>query len=173
MVAKSCDDLKKPIVNKTSQFLVLSYWKCIWIIWIFLFILVSRDEIDIIYHILPFIIKSINPVQSYLHIMELYACILQIFVMIRICINVFNSRTIKECCMKTIHMQSYPLSSYLLKLIIYYIGPILYLYWFIFWINTIKFGLIFKISLYFKITETIRQHEKSCSFTSSYYSLTC
>ena len=140
---------------------------------IFLFILVSRDEMDIIYHILPFIIKSINSVQSYLHIMELYACILQIFVMIRICINVFNSRTIKECCMKTINMQSYPLSSYLLILIIYYIGPILYLYLIIFWINTIKFGFILKISLFFKITEIIRQHEKSCFFTSCYYSLTC
>ena len=140
---------------------------------IFLFILVSRDEMDIIYHILPFIIKSINSVQSYLHIMELYACILQIFVMICICINVFNSRTIKECCMKTINMQSYPLSSYLLILIIYYIGPILYLYLIIFWINTIKFSFILKISLFFKITEIIRQHEKSCFFTSCYYSLTC
>ena len=140
---------------------------------IFLFILVSRDEMDIMYHILPFIIKSINPVQSYLHIMELYACILQIFVMICICINVFNSRTIKKCCMKTINMQSYPLSSYLLILIIYYIGPILYLYLIIFWINTIKFGFILKISLFFKITEIIRQHEKSCFFTSCYYSLTC
>ena len=140
---------------------------------IFLFILVSRDEMDIMYHILPFIIKSINPVQSYLHIMELYACILQIFVMICICINVFNSRTIKGCCMKTINMQSYPLSSYLLILIIYYIGPILYLYLIIFWINTIKFGFILKISLFFKITEIIRQHEKSCFFTSCYYSLTC
>ena len=140
---------------------------------IFLFILVSRDEMDIIYHILPFIIKSINSVQSYLHIMELYACILQIFVMICICINVFNSRTIKECCMKTINMQSYPLSSYLLILIIYYIGPILYLYWFISWIKAIKFGFILKKSLYFKITEITREHEKSCSFTSSYYSLTC
>ena len=32
--------------------------------------------------LLPFNIKSINPIQNYVHITESYACILQIFVMI-------------------------------------------------------------------------------------------
>ena len=65
----------------------------------------------------------------------------------------FNSKAIKMYYVITIHMQSYPMSSYSFKLIkIYYILPILYVKLIISWISSIKVRLILIILLYLKVS---------------------
>ena len=58
------------------------YWKYFNIILSFFSYFLGQSELVSSNKFLPFNIKSINPVQKYLHITESYACILKIFVVI-------------------------------------------------------------------------------------------
>ena len=58
------------------------YWKYFNIILSFFSYFLGQNELVSSNKLLPFNIKSINPVQKYLHITELYACILKIFVVV-------------------------------------------------------------------------------------------
>ena len=127
------------------------YWKYFNIILSFFSYFLGQNELVSSNKLLPFNIKSINPVQKYLHITELYACILKIFVVVFLLPidffsflflrkvgwgggcggwerNLFNSDIIEVCCtVGCLHIESYPISSYQFILIkIYYICLILY-----------------------------------------------
>ena len=94
-------------------------------------------------------------IESYLYFINIcYDILLLYFILIMIFFNsfwnVFNSKTFKECYILSIHIQSYPLSSYCLLLNkIYYICPIFYFRKNISSINTIKFRFILEIFFVF------------------------
>ena len=88
--------------------------------------------------VFPLSIKLINPIQKYPHIIELYACILKMFVLMFLVFDkflnffrsMFYSKTIKisNIIIIIINIQSNPISSNIRILIkIYYIYLILYL----------------------------------------------
>ena len=81
--------------------------------------------------VFPVSIKSINPIQKYRHIIESYACILKIFVVMFFfnkCFylfrNMFYPKTIKISNIIIMNIQSNPMSSSIKVFIkIYYINP--------------------------------------------------
>ena len=115
-------------------------------------------------------IKSINPTQKYLHIIESSACILKIFVFtFSLPINVLISfgiystqKTIKVLSIITLYVQDNPMSSNIRVLIkIYYIHFVLYfIRQIIMWIHISKFRLIFIVFFYFNIRQWMNWKKK-------------
>ena len=76
--------------------------------------MIRRKQTSII-KVLPAKIKSVNPVQKYSHIMELFDCILNMFIFMFLCsinfsISLGTCSTLKPCV---------PVSTYLSRFIIY------------------------------------------------------
>ena len=96
-----------------------SYWKCFSIILSFSSYLLGENKLIYSNKVLLFNIKWINPIQKHPHIIESHACMLTIFVIFLLPINVFNffcimlnSKAIEICHIITIHIESYPMSFY-------------------------------------------------------------
>ena len=126
------------IANITMDFYYLYlfrfYWNYFNIILSFFLSLLEEDRFIYSKKLLYFNIKSINPIQQYLHywVVSLYSINIfhDIFIsneISNIVWNIFKSKTIKVCYIFSIHIQSYPMSSYWFILIKnYYICPTFY-----------------------------------------------
>ena len=67
----------------------------------------------ILFILSPFNMKSMNTIQKYRHIIESYACILQIFVFsFLFLLEYVQLHAIKVCYLFSIHVYLYPMSSY-------------------------------------------------------------
>ena len=124
------------------------YWQCFNTILSFLLYLLGENKFVYSTKLLPFNMKSINPIQKYPHVVESYAYILWVFFVICLFLmnffwNIFNSKAIKVCCIIIINKQRYPMSfQWLILIKIYYICSIVYFRYIISWINTIKFRFV-------------------------------
>ena len=117
--------------NRSLSSLSRIYWKHFNVVLSFSSYLLGENKLVYSNKLLPFNIKSINPIQNYRYIIELYSSINIIFLssmsFFDFFCNVFSSEAIKVCYFITINIWYYSMSFYWFILIkIYYICSILY-----------------------------------------------